>query len=124
MLLIFIISGLILHSWLFIETHFNGIAFNRTALNGIVFSGIAFNEFTVDTLQPKNIVVLQIKTFYIIPFFFIKHLWMSNISTTAMVFFISSTKKSFEMFPKHKEYAAISESLALNLIISVPLTNK
>ena len=35
-----------------------------------------------------------------------------------------STETSFEMFPKHKGYVTISEFLALNLIISVPLTNK
>ena len=40
------------------------------------------------------------------------------------VFFIWSTDQSFEMFPKHKGYAFISESFALSLIISVPLTNK
>ena len=31
---------------------------------------------------------------------------------------------SFEMFPRHDGVAIISESFALNLIISVPLTNK
>ena len=30
---------------------------------------------------------------------------------------------SFEMFPGHNRVAAISESFALNLIISVPLNN-
>ena len=40
------------------------------------------------------------------------------------VFFILSCDQSFEMFPKHNKYARISESFALNLIISVPLTNK
>ena len=35
-----------------------------------------------------------------------------------------SFAQSFEMFPKHNEYEIISESFALNLIISVPLTNK
>ena len=34
-----------------------------------------------------------------------------------------SCDQSFEMFPKHNEYARISESFALNLIISVSLTN-
>ena len=32
--------------------------------------------------------------------------------------------QSFEMFPRHNEYGIISESFALNLIISVPSTNK
>ena len=31
---------------------------------------------------------------------------------------------SSEMFPKHNEFATVSESFALNLIISLPLTNK
>ena len=35
-----------------------------------------------------------------------------------------STEKSFEMFPRHNGLAIISESFALNLWISVPLTNK
>ena len=35
-----------------------------------------------------------------------------------------SSENYFIMFPKHNELATISESLALNLIISVPLTNK
>ena len=40
------------------------------------------------------------------------------------VFFILSTEKSFKMCPRHNGYGTISESFALNLIISVPLTNK
>ena len=39
-------------------------------------------------------------------------------------FFILSTEKSLEMFPRHNGVATISESFALDLIISVPLTNK
>ena len=35
-----------------------------------------------------------------------------------------STKKSFEIFPRYNESATILESFVLNLIISVPLTNK
>ena len=35
-----------------------------------------------------------------------------------------STGKSFEMFPRQNGLATISESFALNLWISVPLTNK
>ena len=34
------------------------------------------------------------------------------------------TEKSSEIFPKHNEFATISESFALNLVISQPLTNK
>ena len=34
-----------------------------------------------------------------------------------------STEKSFEIFARHNELAIISESCALNLWISVPLTN-
>ena len=34
-----------------------------------------------------------------------------------------STNQSFEMFPRHDGVATVSESLALNLQISVPLTN-
>ena len=41
-----------------------------------------------------------------------------------LVFFILSTEKSLKIFPRHNGAAAISESFALNLIISVPLTNK
>ena len=33
-------------------------------------------------------------------------------------------EKSFEMFLKQNGFATISESFALNLIISLPLTNK
>ena len=33
-------------------------------------------------------------------------------------------QKSFEMFTMHNGAASISESFALNLIISAPLTNK
>ena len=40
------------------------------------------------------------------------------------MFFILSTEKPFERFPKHKGYATIPESVALNLIIFVPLVNK
>ena len=40
-----------------------------------------------------------------------------------LFFFIFSTEKSFEMFPKHNGLATVSESFALNLWISVPLTN-
>ena len=35
--------------------------------------------------------------------------------------FILSAHQSFELFPRHNGLAAISESFALNLIISVPL---
>ena len=35
-----------------------------------------------------------------------------------------STDQSFEIFPKHNGVATISESNVLDLIISVPLTNK
>ena len=38
--------------------------------------------------------------------------------------FILSAVKSFEMFPRYNSVATISEPLALNLIIFVPLTNK
>ena len=61
-------------------------------------------------------------------FFFIKYLWMSNISSTAIafnpVFFILYTEKSSEMFPRHNGSAPILETFAFNLTISVPLTNK
>ena len=64
---------------------------------------------------------------------------MSKISLTAIalqptlksqtqplnpVLFILSTDQSFEIFHRHNGVATISESFALNLIISVPLTNK
>ena len=39
-----------------------------------------------------------------------------------LFFLILSTEKSFEMFPRHKGVATISESFALNLWTSVPLT--
>ena len=35
-----------------------------------------------------------------------------------------STEKFFEMFPRHNGVPTILESFVLNLIISVPLTNK
>ena len=35
-----------------------------------------------------------------------------------------SAEKSFEMFPRHNGVATVSESFALNLIISVLFTNK
>ena len=44
--------------------------------------------------------------------------------TSKSSFFILSTDQSFEMFPKHNGLGTISESFALNLYISVPLTNK
>ena len=37
---------------------------------------------------------------------------------------MSSIDQSIEMFPRHTGVATILESFALNLIISVPLTNK
>ena len=64
---------------------------------------------------------------------------MSNISSTAVtllstlksktntynpVFLILDTEKFSKMFPKQIVFATISESFALNLVISVPLTNK
>ena len=39
-------------------------------------------------------------------------------------FFMLLAEKSPEIFPKHKEYFAISESFALNWYIFVVLTNK
>ena len=39
-------------------------------------------------------------------------------------FFILSVEQSLEILPKHNGLATISESFALNFIISVPLTNK
>ena len=39
-------------------------------------------------------------------------------------FFILSVDQSLEILPKHNGFAKISESFALNFIISVPLTNK
>ena len=38
--------------------------------------------------------------------------------------FILSTVQSFEMFPRHRGVATISESFDLNIRISLPLTNK
>ena len=35
-----------------------------------------------------------------------------------------ATEKSSEMFPRHNGVATISECFALDLIISVPLTNR
>ena len=35
-----------------------------------------------------------------------------------------STENSFEMFPKHNGVGTVSESFALNLQISIPLTNR
>ena len=39
-------------------------------------------------------------------------------------FFILSVDQSIEIFAKHNGLATISESFALNLTISLPLTNK
>ena len=129
MLLISIISDLILHSWLFTEKDFSG-----TAFSGIAFNAVQLKKNIVTT----NIFINKLKH-YFISCFFIKFLWISNISSTAIalkstlkslkyafnpVFFILSTEKSFQKFPKNKGYDAISESFALNLIIYVPLTNK
>ena len=44
--------------------------------------------------------------------------------TTKPSFFIISVDQSLETLPKHNGLATISESFALNFIISVPLTNK
>ena len=38
-------------------------------------------------------------------------------------FFTLSTDQSSEMFPRHNGVAIISESLALDLYIAIPLTN-
>ena len=46
-----------------------------------------------------------------------------NISSKPC-FFILSVDQSLEILPKHNGLATISESFALNFIISVPLTNK
>ena len=59
---------------------------------------------------------------------------MSNMSLSAIaslsmlksynpINFLLSTEESFEMFPRHNGVATISKSFALNLIISVSLTN-
>ena len=44
--------------------------------------------------------------------------------TSKSIFFILAVDQSFEIFPKHNGLGAISESFALNLIISVQFTNK
>ena len=47
-----------------------------------------------------------------------------NISSKPCFFFISFVDQSLEILPKHNGLATISESFALNFIISVPSTNK
>ena len=44
--------------------------------------------------------------------------------TVNPVFFILSVDQSLEILLKHNGFATIAESLALNFMISVPLTNK
>ena len=76
---------------------------------------------------------------HFVPCISVKYLWMSNISLTAIaskstlksktypfnrVFFILSTEKFFELFPRYNRVATVSESFTLNLWISTPLTNK
>ena len=46
-----------------------------------------------------------------------------NITNKA-TFFILSADQSLEIFPKHNGLGTMLESFALNLIISVPFTNK
>ena len=48
---------------------------------------------------------------------------LSMLKSYNPINFILSTEESFEMFPRHNGVATISKSLALNLIISVSLTN-
>ena len=93
MLLIFIISALILHSKLFIETYFNEFT--------IIL--IYFNQ-KISLL--KQIFAIQIQTFYNIPFFFIKYLWVSNIAATTIALLATvillyfSSPKKYENFLK------------------------
>ena len=47
-----------------------------------------------------------------------------NITSRPSFFFILSVDQSFEIFPEHNGLATIADSFALNLAISVPLTNK
>ena len=54
---------------------------------------------------------------------FINSTKIINVAIKSSFFFILLCDQSFEMFPKHNEHARISESFALNVIISVPLTN-
>ena len=100
------------------------------------------NGFTLDNLQPKNIIVeksIRFTNLNIVILFYSfslntcdslvyqqlqKHYnqhqnHKHNLLVQSFLIF-----QSFEIFPKHKGYAEISESFALNLIISVPLTNK
>ena len=46
-----------------------------------------------------------------------------NITSKSCFFFKLSVDQSLEMFPRQNGLAIISESFALNLIISIPLTN-
>ena len=63
-----------------------------------------FHGFIFNILLPKNVIVTT-NTFLINP----------NILSAEIL---------FEMFPRHNEAAAVSESFALNLMIYVPLINK
>ena len=47
-----------------------------------------------------------------------------NITSKTWFFFILSVGQSLEILPKHNGLATILESFTLNLMISVPLTNK
>ena len=75
LLLTFIISGLALHSWLFIEIQLNGIALNE----------LAFLKFDRIVNPIKNTFLTNPNTLiYTMSFFFIKYLWMSLISSIAI----------------------------------------
>ena len=72
--------GLVLHSWFFIE-----IQFNEVALIGIAFDKKYKIKFDKIFNPMKNTFSTNLNIFiYIILFFFIKHLWMSLISSTSV----------------------------------------
>ena len=75
----------------FIATNINNFCFFTFEMhfNGAALNGVALNGFTPDKIDKivnpvKSNFFYELKHFYIILFFFMKYLWMSNISSTSL----------------------------------------
>ena len=131
LLLTLTISGLALHPWLFIKIQLNEIIFKD-------FEFVKFDRFLNPTKNtflpnPNNFILHCIILFHQIcvdVFNIINckrniiHTKIIDVSIKPCFFNRLSVDQLFEIFPKHNWLATISESLALNLINSVPLTKK
>ena len=131
LLLTLTISGLASHGWLFTEIQLIGITFKE--LGFVKFDRVVNTTKNTFLKNPNNLILHYIILFHqiFVDVFNIINC-NSNIINTKIIditiklyfFFILSANQFFEIFPKHSGFATISESFVLNLIISVPLTNK